>query len=381
MNPIEVKAAVLTDWNKIETRTFPYPEEVPEGNMVVKMKMSGLCGTDKHIFHGFAPDIPLPTILGHENLAEVYEIGDGGYLDAYGSPLSAGDRITWFAGLSCGECYACRWLAQNRIGILCENMKAYGAGISCDTPPHLWGGFAEYVYLIPDLWVFKIPDELSDEEGVLVDVFASVSGIRKAMLSPVIKEGFGPGDVVAIQGSGPIGLAAGITAKLSGAREVILIGGPRERLKLAESFGIFDHVIGLDEYSTAEERIAEVKRLTPYSQGPDMVVDCTGVPDSLPEGLDMVRRGGTFVEVGAFVDTGTTTISPARHICIKDVYIIGQYAYNAQYYEIAIKLMQNAQQFGIPTKKIVTHQYKIDDVADAMSAFERLECVKGVVVP
>ena len=381
MAPKEVKAAVMTEWGKIETQTFPYPENVPANTMVVKMKMAGLCGTDKHIFHGYAPDMPLPLILGHENLGEVYEIGDGGYNDAYGSPLSVGDRVTWFPGITCGECYACRWLPQNRNGVLCENMAAYGAGLTCDKPPYLFGGFAEYIYIKPGLWFFKIPDAMSDEEGVLVDILAAVSGIRKAMFSPVIKEGFGPGDTVAIQGSGPIGLAAGITAKLMGANEIILIGAPEHRLRLAESFGIFDHVISLEEYSTADERVKEIKRLTPYSQGPDMVVDCTGIPESLPEGLDMVRRGGTFVEIGSFMDTGEVAISPARHICVKDVYIIGQYAYNAQYYETAINLILNAGQLGIPTGKLVTHQYKIDDVARALSEFERLECMKGVIVP
>ena len=381
MRPKDVKAAVLTDWGKIELKTFPYPEKLPQDAMVVKMNMSGICGTDKHVFHGREKSLPLPMIMGHENVGEVYEIGKGGYKDAYGSPLSVGDRVTWFLGITCGECYVCKWLPQNRIGMLCENLKAYGFGLSCDTPPHLFGGFAEYVYILPEVWMYKVPDMLSDEEGVLIDIMASVAGIRKAMLSPVIKEGFGPGDVVAVQGAGSIGLAAGVMAKLSGAREIILIGGPDHRLKLADSFGIFDHVISLEEYSTSDERVKEIKRLTPYSQGPDMVVDCTGIADAVPEGLDMVRRGGTFIEIGSSTESGEVRISPSRHICHKDVYIIGQFAYNAQYYDTAIKLMLNAKRFGIPVGNMVTHKFSLEDTERAIRTFDRLECLKAVIVP
>ena len=105
-------------------------------------------------------------------------------------------------------------------------------------PPHLFGGYAEYCYLLPGVWVYKIPDDMPDKVAVLTDIFASTIGVRKGMMPyPVLKEGFGPGDTAVILGSGAIGIAAGITARLAGAYRVILVGGIKERLKLAGELG------------------------------------------------------------------------------------------------------------------------------------------------
>ena len=83
----------------------------------------------------------------------------------------------------------------------------------------------------------------------------------------------------------------------------------------------------------------------------------------------------------SFFDTGETTISPARHLCVKDVYVINMYSYNAQIFDMAIKLMQNAKQFGIPTGEMVTHRFGLDGVEKAMKVQDKLECMKAVILP
>lgn len=374
------KAAVLRKYGKLVIEEFPIPD-IKEDTMLVKMKMVGICGTDKHIFEGKNKDLQLPIILGHENLGEVAEIGEKAkaHMEVTGKRLEVGDRVTWFPAIPCGECWYCRWLGSNYPGALCAAPPAYGINMNCDKPPHLVGGYAEYVYIRPGTWVWKLPDELPDKVAVLVDIF-SVLGIVKGMSpSPITKRGFGPTDIVAIQGAGPMGLASGIIAKLSGAYKVILIGGPKHRLKLANELGVFDHFVDIGELKASADRIKAVKGLTPFDIGPDLVVDCTGIPDAVPEGLEMLRRGGTYVEIGSFVDTGETTINPFKHLCWKDVNLIGDFGGAPHSYDTAIKLIEMAWKSKIPLDKLVTHSYPLKDAQKAMEDAEKLEGLKIVI--
>lgn len=371
----KVRAAVLRSFGELSLEEFPYPAELEPRAVVVEMLLAGICGTDKHIYDGKA-DVQLPLILGHENLARVEQLNpEAPALDVYGEPLQVGDRITWFGAIPCGECWYCRWLPDNHTGILCSNCFATGMS-SCEPAPHLFGGYAEKVYLKPGMWIWKIPEDMPDEVAVLTDILASVSGVIKAMTpDPVVKEGFGPGDYVAIQGAGPIGLAAGITAKLAGAYRIALIGAPQGRLDLASDLGIFDRLVNLEEMPDAHERVREMQNWTPGNVGPDLVVDCTGVPDAVPEGLDMVRRGGSFVEIGSFVETGDTTISPFRHLCWKDVRIIGQYGCSPHYYERALRLLAMGWKQGMPLQELVT-TYALEQADEAMHAMRDMKGMK-----
>lgn len=379
----KVKAAVMTAFEKIEVQEFPRPA-ITDDSALIKMKMCGICGTDKHLFHG-RPPAPLfvkcPLILGHENLGIIEEIGEKAKVKmaVQGDPLKIGDRVTWYAGIPCGECWYCRFLPSNHAATLCLNARGYGQNMTAADPPHLFGGYAEYCYLLPGVWVYKIPDEMPDEIAVLTDIFAATIGVRKGMMPyPVLKEGFGPGDSVAVIGSGPIGMAAGITARLAGAYRVILVGGIKSRLKIAGELGIFDHIVDIEEMPDPDERAFYVLSLTPNGVGPDMVVECAGVPDAIPQGLSMVRRGGTFIELGNFLDTGTTTINPFMHLCFKDVILIGQWSCPPQSFDNALKLMELAMKRGIPLEKIVTHRYKIDDAGAALLSDDYM---KGIIVP
>ena len=332
----KVKAAVLKEFGKLEIREFPYPKDLEEGAILVEMVYAGICGTDKHLFEGKNKNIPLPIILGHENIARIERITEKARTDAEitGKNLKEGDIITWNPALACGECWYCKWLPQNHPGMLCESLRMEYGSVNCENPPHLFGGYAEKVYLKPGVWVWKIPENLPNKVAVLLDTFASVEGVRKAMNPyPAVKEGFGPGDTVVIQGSGAIGFAAALTAKLCGAYRIILIGGPKSRLRIAEEFHVIDHMINIDE-TTSKERLNIIKQLTD-GIGADMVVDCTGVPGAVPEGIDMLRRAGTFVEIGSFCDTGDISINPFRHLCHKDIQIIGQYGYSQHCYVLA----------------------------------------------
>ena len=374
-----VKAAVLKEFGKIEIMEFPDPQ-VQEDSMVARVVMAGICGTDKHIFDGKAKDAPLPLILGHEHVSVVERIGDKARenLEVGGQILREGDRVTWWGAIPCGKCWYCRWVPAH-ASEFCTNGFGYGF-TSCQEPPHLFGGFAEKVYIKPGTYVWKIPDSLPDDVAVLQDIFAAVNGILRAMTPYTApKEGFRPTDTVVVQGSGPMGLAAGITAWLCGAHQVILVGGPKHRLEIAREFGIFDHIVDIDEVADVAERVALVKELTPGGVGPDLVVECAGVPAAVPEGLEIVRRGGTFVEIGSFVDTGETTINPFRHLCHKDVRLIGQYGGKSEHIGVAFKLMEMALQRGLPLTRLITHRFPLVEAPQAFEAAGQLEGIKVVL--
>ena len=114
--------------------------------------------------------------------------------------------------------------------------------------------------------------------------------------------------------------------------------------------------------------------------GADLVVECAGVPAAVPEGLEMLRHGGVFVEIGHFTDTGTTVINPHEHLCYKDVTLIGQWAYSsAQYRKDLALLVRHRESF--PFERLVTHRFALSEHDEAMEAVKQEECLKAVFVP
>jgi len=373
-----VKAAVLVKPKKIEVQYFPFPRTLSDGAMIIEMEMSGVCGSDKHIYNGLAPDMPFPLIPGHENVGIIHEIGDGARdrLDVHGKALKEGDRVTWYGGVNCGQCWYCKWTYP--IHGFCEKGVGYGWNVSCKDPPHLFGGWAEYFYMVPELQVHRIPDGLPIDVAVLNDTMASVSGVERAMMPyPYIKEGFGLGGTVVIQGSGPIGVMAAVRAKVCGASKIVMIGAPKHRLKLAEEFGV-DETISIEERPNPEDRIKEAKEILD-GLGADLVVECTGVPNAVPEGIEMVRKGGTYVIIGLLFDTGPVQIKPHR-LTLKCIHLIGQGDMPPIEYWKSLMILTNYRDM-FPFQKLVTHKFKIDQAELALKASEKFESMKSAIVP
>ena len=236
-----VRAAVMQRPGKIEVEEFPLPDPEP-GAVLMRVSLSGICGTDKHTFRGetsqypgteHAREIAFPLICGHENVGVVVATG-GPVMDSTGRELRPGDRIVPGANIACGSCYFCR---NGFRYYLCERLEDYGNSLSSARAPHLFGGWAEHMYLLPGSRIFSVPDAVPDHVAVLTEVMAVTHGLDTAM--SVLRAAGGPGFApsVAVIGLGPLGLCHLIKARVLGASELIAIDQLAGRVSFAEGFG------------------------------------------------------------------------------------------------------------------------------------------------
>jgi threonine dehydrogenase-like Zn-dependent dehydrogenase len=380
MSNNSVLAATLVQPGRYELREYPLPEPAP-GCVLVKMQFSGICGTDKHTYQGFTTQygerkLEFPLIQGHENVGTVAAIGgDGKFTDFEGIPLQVGDRVVVGANVSCGHCYYCR---HDFPYCCCENTLDYGNLLSAKNPPHLFGGWSQYLYVIPGSFLFKVPDDLPSEVAVLTEIFAVSVGLDRAkQMSAFPNESFRFDDTVVVLGVGPLGMCFLMKARMLGAGTIIAVDLSDYRLNFAKRLGA-DHVINATNTSKFD-RLQFVKGLT-RGRGADMVVECAGVPTAVTEGLEMLRVGGLLVEAGNFSDLGEISISPHRHLCAKNVRILGVSGEEPAAYGPGMRQMGRYMKH-YPLQEFVTHRYGIRDVEAAVKKAIEPESMKVVLDP
>ena len=384
--PNRVKAAVMTAPGRLETRRFPCPELSEPGSTVMKMETAGICGTDKHTYRGETTQYggaeaenstPFPIIPGHENVGTIAEVYPKGHdlRDFDGNPLRVGDRIVMCPDVFCGQCYYCRHGAGF---VWCDYVQGYGNSFTCEDPPHLMGGWAEYIYLRPDVHIYKVPEGLPIQIAAMAELMAVTGNLDKAKeFYSFANEGFASGDTVVVQGAGPMGMLHVLKARIMGAGTIIALDISPYRLALALEFGA-DIAINVSE-TTEEERCQRVRDET-AGRGADLVVECVGYPQVLREGLEMLRKGGMYIETGNFVDTGDVSINVHRHLCAKNVRLIGLTNHPVTGYPPSQKLLHRYMD-TFPLHKFVSHTYPIERAEEAMQKALSEECMKVAIVP
>ena len=356
----------------------PRPKPGPRAALI-KIEACGVCGTDLHILKGHWPKpLPWPLTLGHELAGVIEEIGESLTQDFMGNPLQLGDRIMLPPLMSCGECdYCVHYPAHaNR----CLNPTYYGRYIPFEKPPHLWGGWAEMVYVDLDLFpatkIYRLPDSLSSMMGSLTEpLTCCIRAINRA----IGVGGFCVGDTVVIQGSGPIGLLSLVTAREMGAGRVLVVGAPETpRLSVCREFGA-DATVCLDDHDTPQKRIDRVRDLV-GNYGADLVIDCSGHPSAGPEGIEMLRDGGTYVEMGQFTDVGSVETNWHR-ICSKDINLLGSWAFTPNDIALGIGMMSRIAN-RYPWQQMQTpFPFSASGIQQAIATAMNMECLKAVIVP
>ncbi len=214
--------------------------------------------------------------------------------------------------MPCGRCHYCVHYPESANK--CLTPVYYGRYLGFDKAPHLWGGWAEHVYvdldMLPGTKIYKLPDDMPLRLGALAEPLTScIRAFNRATRAG----GFRWGDTVVIQGSGPIGILAVAAAQEMGAGRVICVGAPETpRLELARKFGA-EATVDIEAVTTPEQRIARVREIV-GGFGADLVMDCSGHPSAGPEGIEFLRDGGTYVEMGQFTDAGTHRHQLAPHL-------------------------------------------------------------------
>ena len=320
--------AVVVEGQAFTVQEFEVPDPEP-GAVLVKQELAGICGTDLHFWqHGFDRKL----ILGHENVGIVAALGQGVTHDSLGRPVKEGDRVVLQPGIPTG------W------------------GYGFKSPPYLYGGFADYMYLdLPGTCWWRT--DMSPEVGVLTEPFTiGVHAVDRAHMHI--------GDTVVVQGSGAIGLVTLIAARISGAGKIILVGGPAARLELGRKFGA-DVCINIEEATSVEERTELVMAETQQGRGADVVFECAGFLAATPEGLGYCRKSGTFVEVGHFVNMGSIDFNINQLLMVKNLTLEAIWASNTPHFEQALPILERGD---IPFGDMVSHVLPLDRVDDGFQA-------------
>ena len=267
---------VMTAPGEIEFREvdIPRPEK---GQVLVKIKEIGVCGSDIHVYHGEHPFTKYPITQGHEVSGEIVELGGGV------EGLLPGQKVTIQPQVVCGECYPCRHGKYN----LCEELKVMGFQTT---------GVASHYFAVDAQKVTPLPEEMSFDEGAMIEPLA-------VAVHAVNKMGSVNGLKVAVLGAGPIGILVAQAAKGMGAESVLITDISDVRLQKAKDCGV-DFCVNTREKNFGEALIE--------SFGPDkadVIYDCAGNNTTMGQAIQYARKGSTIILVAVFAGTASVDLA------------------------------------------------------------------------
>ncbi len=322
--------AVVTAGKAFSIGEYGVPDPAP-GTVLLRQELAGICGTD---IHNWQKGIEPATMMGHENVGIIEALGKGVSSDYNGTPVREGDRVVFHPR---------------------NNIQSYGFGGE-DRP--FSGGFADYIYLF-DPETCMIKSDKPPQVGVLAEPFTV--GVHAAL-----RGGVKIGDTVIVQGAGPIGMMCLIAARISGAGRLIVIGGPAGRLALARKLGAHE-TVDIDAVPDADERREIALGMTPGRAGADVVIEAAGFLPAFPEGLELVKEDGVYVEVGHFVDVGMIEVNPHRHFLRPNLRLEGVRGSRFHHFVRAVAVMESVE---IDFAAVISHVLPLDRVEEGFGALD-----------
>lgn len=363
----DVRAVVMAaPGAPLEMRRFGAPRPWP-GGAVLEMVASEVCGTDVHLFHGRLAGVPYPIIPGHVSCGRVLET-NGALVDVEGQAIAPGRLVTFYDVFgTCGACWHC---LVARAATRCPHRRVYG--ITTSAEEGLLGGWAERIELRPGVRVLPLPEGLDP-----LDFMGGGCGLPTGFHAAE-RAGIALGDTVVVQGSGPVGLNAAVFALLGGAARVLVVGAPAPRLEIARRIGAED-VLDVQAVTDAGERGRWVRERT-SGRGADVVIEATGQPAAVREGLEMLRDAGRYVVVGQYTDAGEVALSPHAHVNRRHATILGCWGYEFTHLYRAL-LMAARHRDRFRWREWVTREYALADAATALADMESLRVLKAIIRP
>jgi len=334
-----MKAAVLHGPRdlRIESATDPAPAP---GEVLVRVKAAGLCGTDYRIWSGDRP-VRYPLIMGHEFIGEVAAVGAGV------THLMPGDRVAVEPNYSCGSCALCREGNRN----LCAKRTAVGIDVS--------GGFAQFARL-PARCCWLAPAGLTEEQLLLTEPLA-------VMVRAVARAEVKPGATAAVVGAGTLGLLGLQVLRARGAR-VLVVGRTDRRLNLARQLG------AEAVHALAAGPGSEAARAFSGREGVDVVVETAGTPEAVAGAIELARPGGRVVLTGLPHEPSQVHFFwVVRH----ELTLVGSMIYQDEFPE-AMRLLHDG---AVTVAPLVTHRFPLDAIGDAFVAYRQPDSIKIAVIP
>ncbi|MFJ9898336.1 zinc-dependent alcohol dehydrogenase family protein [Streptomyces sp. NPDC091280] len=319
-----------SSWDEVPDPAIKEPTDA-----VVRVTAVTICGTDLHILKGDVPEVRPGTVLGHEAVGEIVEVGS----DV--RTVRPGDRVLVSCISACGRCRYCREGAYGQ----CRGGGGWILGHTID------GTQAEYVRVpYADLSVHALPSTVEDKDAVLLaDIFPT--SYEVGVLNGRVR----PGDTVAVVGAGPIGLAAIATARLFAPERIVAVDLAASRLEAARRFGA-EAVVAAGE--APEQLVADLTD----GLGADVVIEAVGVPESFELCTRMVRPGGHVANVGVHGKPATLHL---EDLWIKNVTITTGLVDTHS----TPTLLRMAAAGRLPTGQLVTHTFPLDHMAEAYDVF------------
>ena len=336
-----MKALVYQGPNLKSWQDVPNPKIQHSTDVIVKMKATTICGTDLHILKGDVPEVEVGRVLGHEGVGIITETGSGV------TNLAVGDEVILSCVSSCGRCSNCK------KGLYSHCLDPEGTpGIGWIFGYMIDGTQAEYVRVpFAENSVYKVPAGMTESEAIL--------------LSDILPTGFEigvqyghiePGDVVAVIGSGPVGLSAVMTSRLYGPSKVIAVDLDNARLARAKDFGATDTVNSGDP-----DWKKKILALTD-GYGVDVAIEAVGIPATFTMATQIVRPGGNVANIGVH---GKPVELALNELWISNVNIsMGLVSTNTL--EMLLKLVAEHK---LPVEKFVTHTFSFDQILEAYEIF------------
>lgn len=350
MSSESMTAAVLNSPGDLEITEVDVPEP-GNGEVLVRVRACGVCGTDLEIRDEGWEGAEFPFIMGHEWTGEVAELGP-----ETSTQFEIGDRVASEPHDGCGFCRNCKvgkYTACLNYGDFSKGHKHYGFTVD--------GGYAHYC-TIPEKNLHHLPESLDYVEGTLITTAAcSLYAVEKPQVAA--------GDFVTVLGPGAIGLLAAECAKFRGASEVLVTGTRDSRLSVAEEMGF--HTVNINK----QDPLEVVNRMTD-GVGADVVIEAAGAFPAQTQAVEMVRRGGNLALVGN-PGEGLAEIN-TQWLVSGDINTYGVKAEGMNSTERVTRLMAHR---NFNTDPLITHQYELNELHEAMETFENREggAIKVVV--
>ncbi len=347
-----MKALVYGGPGEKQWTDAPDPHIQQPTDVIVRLDTTTICGTDLHILKGDVPAVTPGRILGHEGVGTILETGSSV------SSLAVGDKVIISCIKSCGHCSFCHQ------GLFAHCLGDEGAsGIGWVFGHLIDGTQAEYVRVpYAENSVYKVPDGVTNQQAV--------------MLSDILPTGFEigvqyggvkPGDVVAVVGAGPVGLAVMVTAGLYGAARVIAVDLDANRVSEARKFGATDGVLSGD--SDWKEQVFALTD----GYGVDVAVEAVGIPATFRMCTDIVRPGGRVANVGVH---GAPVELELQKLWIHNI-AISMGLVNANTTALLLKLIASGK---LNVDGFATHHFKLSEMMDAYDTFSRAADTKALKV-